>query len=580
MASPGSASAGDGSHQVATRAEIARAADVADQAVSNWVRRYAEFPQPVRLDRQVVYPVAEVAAWLDTRTIHRDALLPGELPGQTYGQRLRTALGLPTNIPPTEHVELTPPKQLVTRLWEPLDKLRRNSEDPESYQGIVLSLLCMQQTDPDSWAAIAKASVDTITDTVATAWRRQPQYLRRAYAALHEAPATAWWRHRLVQIVTILAGQTRPSLRPPGSALSDRISAVDAFDHLLDRFARARHSSPDAYLVPDRLAQLMAGLAEPQPGGRIHDPCCGSGELLVAALAQVRHRAPAASALRLSGRAMTGRTWRLAAMNITIHGGRADLGTGPSDDPAEVAAGEGPYDVVLVNPPFNSVRWQLAAPERQRPWPYGAPPEHSANFAWLQLAVTALAPGGRAVVLMPGGIAATHNPREQAIRNAVVDQGVVRCVVELPGHLFRETTIPVSVWVLRAAADDSRPDILLMDARRAACQDGRTHRVLTATGCEAILTTYSSWLTGTFDQTSSADGITATAVPIDRICRSGYQLHPDAYLRPQAATRPLSGNPQADLDRLLGELHRLEQQARAAHLRLEDQLERLRPWTP
>ncbi|MEJ3742814.1 N-6 DNA methylase [Actinomycetes bacterium KLBMP 9797] len=580
MASSGSASAGDGStHQVATRAEIARAADVAHQAVSNWARRYAEFPQPVRLGRQVVYPVAQVAAWLDTRTIHRDALLPGELPGQTYGQRLRTALGLPTNTPPTEHVESTPPEQLDTRLWEPLDKLRRNGDDLESYQGIVLSLLCMQQTDPGSWAAIAKAPVNTITDTVATAWQRQPQYLRRAYTALHEVPATAWWRHRLVQIVTILAAQTRPRPRPPGPALSDRISAVDAFDHLLDRFARARHSSPDAYLIPDRLAQLMAGFADP-PAGQIHDPCCGSGELLVAALAQARRPTPATPAPSLSGRAMTERTWRLAAMNITIHGGRADLGAGPPDDPDEITAGAGPYDVVLVNPPFNTVHWRLAAPERQRPWPYGAPPEHSANFAWLQLAVTALAPGGRAVVLMPGGAATTHNPREQAIRNAMVDHGVVRCVVELPGHLFRETTIPVSVWVLRSAADDSRPDILLMDARRAARQDGRTHRVLTTTGCETILTTYRSWLTGTFDQTAAADGITATAVPIDQIRRSGYHLHPDAYLRPKTGTRPLSGNPQADLDRLLGEIRRLDQQAREAHLRLEDELERLRPWTP
>jgi type I restriction enzyme M protein len=587
MASPGSANAGDGStHQVATRAEIARAADVTDQAVSNWARRYAEFPQPVQVGRQVGYPVAEVALWLDTRTVHRDALRPGELLGWTYGQRLRTVFGLPTNTPPTEHAGSAAPRQLDTRLWEPLDKLRRSSDDPESYQSIVLSLLCIQQTDPGSWAAISKATVDTITETATRACRRQPEYLRRAYTALHDVPTTAWWRHHLARIVAVLTSQTRPGIRPPEPVLSDRISAVDAFDHLLDRFARARRSSPDAYLVPTQLAELMAGLSDPQPGERIHDPSCGSGELLIAALAQVRSQTrvtqsrPTAPAPNLSGRAVTERTWRLAAMNITIHSGLADLGAGPPDDPDEITAGVGPYDVVLVNPPFNAAHWRLAAPEPQRPWSFGAPPEHSANFAWLQLAVAALTPGGRAVVLMPGGAAATHNPREQAIRDAMVDCGVVRCVVELPSHLFRETTIPASIWILQSIDDDPRPNVLLIDARRAARQDGRTHRVLTSTGCEEILATYRNWLSDATDQTAATDGITTATVSIDQVRRSGHDLHSATYLRPQPTIRPFSGDSQENLNQLLDELRRLDEQARTAHIQLEDQLERLRRWTP
>src|SRR5205085_1609035 len=117
-------------------------------------------------------------------------------------------------------------------------------------------------------------------------------------------------------------------------------------------------------------------------------------------------------------------------------------------------------------------------------------------FAWLQAAVEALSPGGRAAVIMPNRATFARTSREHAIRAAMVDRGAVRCVIALPDHLFRETTVAVTVWILVRPDEEPADDILLIDARAAARTDGPTHRVLTDRGCQVVIDAYRAWLRG------------------------------------------------------------------------------------
>ncbi|MGH7748399.1 MAG: N-6 DNA methylase, partial [Candidatus Dormibacteria bacterium] len=70
-----------------TREDVARAASVTAQAVSNWARRHPGFPLAVQRGSRAGYPALAVAAWLDGRGIPRPALLPGERQGLTYWAR-------------------------------------------------------------------------------------------------------------------------------------------------------------------------------------------------------------------------------------------------------------------------------------------------------------------------------------------------------------------------------------------------------------------------------------------------------------------------------------------------------------
>jgi type I restriction enzyme M protein len=265
-------------------------------------------------------------------------------------------------------------------------------------------------------------------------------------------------------------------------------------------------------------------------------------------------------------------------MNIEMHGGRADLGAGPPKNPREIDAGPGQYDVVLMNAPFNMTGWCLPPADQPRPWPYGAPPEHNANFAWLQLAVEALDRDGRAVVMMPSSATVTQNPRERDIRNAMVDSGVVRCVVALPGRLFRETTSAATLWILGRPDDNAPRDILLVDAQAAAHADGPTHRVLTAAGSRGVLAVYRDWLARTTDFPLAVGAVTATTVTIEQVQQHGYDLHPTTYLHrlPSGASE---GRPATTLPALRDSLDQLNAAAKAADLALDHCLERLGPWT-
>jgi type I restriction enzyme M protein len=129
---------------VLTRAQVARAGGVSPEAVSNWVRRHPDFPQPTRLGRQTGYPVTAVATWLDTRKIHGDDLLPGEQQGRTYGHRFREATGLAVATLSPERLDGSMTDRLVDNLWTPLVRLGKGSSDREVFQEIVMSLLCLR----------------------------------------------------------------------------------------------------------------------------------------------------------------------------------------------------------------------------------------------------------------------------------------------------------------------------------------------------------------------------------------------------------------------------------------------------
>ncbi|WP_460845328.1 N-6 DNA methylase [Phytohabitans suffuscus] len=547
-----------------SRADVARAAGVSDQAVSNWARRHPGFPRVVRHGSRAGYPVAAVAAWLDGRRVPASDLRLGERPGLTYGKRFRTAAGLAVPLGAGKPADRQPADQVDERLWTAVERLLRNSDKPEVFEAVVLSLLCLRDRDPAGWAAMSRASAETIHEAVMQVWQGLPQHLAMATAVLRDVPSTTWWRHRLLQLVGVLS--------------ADRTPPADAFTYLLDRFAKHRHSSSDEYLIPTKLAQLMVRILNPHPGNRVHDPSCGLGNLLVAA---GEHAAAAGngSLATITGRASTVRTWSFSTMNIAIHGMKADIGDGPPADHTEVDAIPGQFDIVLLNPPFGMKTWSLPASRPSRPWRYGEPSPHNATFAWLQTAAEALAPGGRAAVVMPYTAVFAQTTRERKIRGAMIEHGVVRCVIALPSHLFRETTVPVTVWILAHAGDEAGRNVLLIDARAAARKDGPTHRVLTELDCRTVIDAYHGWLDGSAVFPIVIDNITATTATVVEIRENDYDLQPVTYLdqHRHVATDQRS---RALLHALPNDLVRLDAAARAADLALDRCLEGLALWTP
>jgi type I restriction enzyme M protein len=54
-----------------------------------------------------------------------------------------------------------------------------------------------------------------------------------------------------------------------------------SYEYLIRKFAEGSGQSAGEFYTPGEVGAIMSKVLQPQPGMEIHDPCCGSGGLLV-----------------------------------------------------------------------------------------------------------------------------------------------------------------------------------------------------------------------------------------------------------------------------------------------------------
>ncbi|AXH94697.1 SAM-dependent methyltransferase [Micromonospora aurantiaca] len=204
--------------------DIARLANVGRAAVSNWRRRFPDFPEPVGgSSASPLYALAEVEEWL-TRHGKQFQLMPGD----RVWQRVRGAV----------------------------DDLRLG--DLIGYLGAFLVFL---QRDSRRWKTLARRSDEVIADELTGAIASTVPELP---AGLTERLDAEW-----VGIVRLIADA------------ADHQEHAELFDFLCDRYLQV-HSRRHATVTPTHLAELMVRLADVSEGV-VLDPACGIGTLLLAA---------------------------------------------------------------------------------------------------------------------------------------------------------------------------------------------------------------------------------------------------------------------------------------------------------
>ncbi|MFC6505343.1 type I restriction-modification system subunit M [Streptomyces plicatus] len=220
----------------------------------------------------------------------------------------------------------------------------------------------------------------------------------------------------------------------------------EVYEYFLNVFARAEGKKGGEFYTPQSVVRLAVETLEPY-NGRVYDPACGSGGMLVQASKFIEahggrgHKADIA----VYGQEVNERTWRLAKMNLAIHGIDGNLAVRWGDTLADDKHPDLKADFVMANPPFNMRDW--ARDESDVRWQYGVPPRSNANFAWLQHAVSKLADRGTAAIVLANS--SHSSPRVEAeIRQAMVEADLVACMVALPPQLFRMTQIPACLWFL------------------------------------------------------------------------------------------------------------------------------------
>lgn len=353
--------------------------------------------------------------------------------------------------------------------------------------------------------------------------------------------------------------RTLMPIPPPRSdehlrALIQAIGSTQRVGPLLDQCLRdlsADQADGSRYFTPIDMARLMVGAAVPRDRHRVLDPVCGSGGLLVESHRYVHDRVEADPAMSLQGKEQHADTSQVARMNFAVRGINADVSP-PGDSLAEPE--HEPYDIILANLPFNQRDW---APEHQTKrsasrsasrvptdprWPAEPPSRGSANPAWIQHIAHALAPAGRAAFLMADNVANTQQLITRRLRERLLREDLVECVIALPPRVFGHTETTACLWVLNKdksarsgwGVRDRRRQVLFINARRAFELVPRSRaRRLGEKNAALVLETLAAWR-GLYE-----DGVAVTpyqdetgwsrSCSIKEIADHEYSLMPTSY---------------------------------------------------
>jgi len=218
-------------------------------------------------------------------------------------------------------------------------------------------------------------------------------------------------------------------------------------------------------------------------------------------------------------------TWKLAQMNLAIRGIEADLGETYADTFFNEQHPTLRADFVMANPPFNMKEWGGDTLKEDKRWKYGTPPEGNANFAWLQHMIYHLSPKGKIGMVLANGSLSSQTSSEGKIRENIIKDDLVECIIAMPTQLFYSTGIPVSLWILNKDKKQ-KGKTLFIDARNMGDMVTRAHRDLREGEITKIADTYKEFANG---QLEEIQGYCAEAT-LEEIEKHDYILTPGRYV--------------------------------------------------
>ncbi len=242
------------------------------------------------------------------------------------------------------------------------------------------------------------------------------------------------------------------------------------FEYFLGEFALAEGKKGGQFYTLRSVVELLVNMLEPFKG-RVFDPCCGSGGLFVQSEKFVEEHQGKINDISIYGQESNQTTWRLAKMNLTIRGiDSSQVKWNNEGSFLNDAHKDLKCDYIIANPPFNVSDWSGDLLRKDGRWQFGTPPTGNANYAWIQHFMYHLAPNGQAGFVLAKGSLTSKTSGEGDIRKNLIEEGLVDCIVNLPGKLFLNTQIPASLWFMsrkssQKAGSKNGGEILFIDAR-------------------------------------------------------------------------------------------------------------------
>ncbi len=240
----------------------------------------------------------------------------------------------------------------------------------------------------------------------------------------------------------------------------------DAYEYLMSMYASHAGKSGGEFFTPQDVSELLTRIAVTGKTevNKVYDPACGSGSLLLQA-AKILGKENVR--LGFFGQEINLTTYNLCRINMFLHDidydkfdiAHEDTLTHPQHLDDE------PFEVIVSNPPY-SIKWEgddnpvLINDPRFSPAGVLAP-KSKADLAFIMHSLAWLASNGRAAIVCFPGIM-YRGGAEKKIRQYLIDNNFIDCVIQLPANLFFGTSIATCIMVLKRGKADNR--MLFIDA--------------------------------------------------------------------------------------------------------------------
>ncbi|MBG0810809.1 SAM-dependent DNA methyltransferase [Methylosinus sp. H3A] len=354
------------------------------------------------------------------------------------------------------------------------------------------------------------------------------------------------------------------------------------YENFMGNFAKQEMQKGGEFYTPSSIVQLIVEIIEPYHG-RILDPACGSGGMFVHSADFVRaHKRAPEKELSIFGIEKVAETQRLARMNLAVHGvgGTIREANAYYDEPFPIV---GQFDYLMANPPFNVDgvdKEKDAIKKREDRFPHGLPKPDNANYLWIEMFWSALNETGRAGFVMANS-AADARGTELDIRKALIETGMVDCIVSVGPNFFYTVTLPCTLWFFDKGKTKTKRanEVLFIDARHVFRQIDRAHREFTDAQIEFLANIVRLWrgeqvelIRNSFDLLDER-GLAKSYADVPGLCKAasreeieaqGWSLNPGRYVGASAREaetedfREKLEELQEEFERLTGEARELE----------------------
>ena len=299
----------------------------------------------------------------------------------------------------------------------------------------------------------------------------------------------------------------------------------DAYEYLMGMYASNAGKSGGEFFTPQEVSELLTrmAVAGKTEVNKVYDPACGSGSLLLKA-AKILGKDNVRQGF--FGQEINLTTYNLCRINMFLH----DIDYDKFDIAHEDTLvnpqhwDDEPFEVIVSNPPY-SIKWEgddnpvLINDPRFSPAGVLAP-KSKADLAFIMHSLAWLATNGTAAIVCFPGIM-YRGGAEKKIRQYLIDNNFIDCIIQLPSNLFYGTSIATCIMVLKKSKADNRT--LFIDASAECIKITNNNKLTEENICHIV---------DEFVSRADVDHF-ARCVPYEEIAQNEYNLSVSTYVQPE-----------------------------------------------